>query len=118
MAVRWRVNLLISRDFRTDGSRVGASGAIMDAAELSVRELDALFDQAPVAMVFTDRELRTWRTNAAFRRLTGLPDEALIGRRPSEAGMAGPLMGTGLIDRTLAGQVMSGGVPVVGMHLE
>ena len=39
----------------------------MDIPELSVRELDALFDQSPVAMVFTDRELRTRRTNAAFR---------------------------------------------------
>ena len=60
----------------------------MDTPELSVRELDALFEQSPVAMVFTDRELRTRRANAAFRQLTGLSDEALIGRRPSEA--AGP----------------------------
>jgi PAS domain S-box-containing protein len=66
----------------------------MDATEVSVRELDALFDQAPVAMVFRDRKLRTWRTNAAFRELTGLPDEALIGRRPSEIDMAGRVMDT------------------------
>jgi len=89
----------------------------MDATELSVRELDALFDQAPVAMVFRDRELRTRRTNAAFRELTGLPDEALIGRRPSEIDMAGRVMDTDLIERTLVGQVMSG-APVVGMPLE
>jgi PAS domain S-box-containing protein len=90
----------------------------MDVTELSSRELDALFDQSPVAMVFTDRELRTRRTNAAFRRLTGLPDEALIGRRPSEAGMADRVMDTGLIERTLAGQVMGTGVPVVSMPME
>jgi PAS domain S-box-containing protein len=90
----------------------------MDTPELSSRELDALFDQAPVAMVFNDRELRARRTNAAFRQLTGLPDEALIGRRPTEASMAGRIMDTDLIERTLAGQVMNAGVPVVGMHLE
>ncbi len=90
----------------------------MDTPELSSRELDALFDQAPVAMVFTDRELRAQRTNAAFRQLTGLPDEALIGRRPSELDTAGRVMDTDLIERTLAGQVMNAGVPVVGMPLE
>jgi PAS domain S-box-containing protein len=90
----------------------------MDATELSVRELDALFDQAPVAMVFNDRELRARRTNEAFRQLTGLPDEALIGRRPSEICKAGRVMDTGLIERTLAGQVMNAGVPVVAMRLE
>jgi PAS domain S-box-containing protein len=90
----------------------------MDTPELSIRELDALFDQSPVAMVFTDRELRTRRTNAAFRQLTGLPDEALIGRRPSETDMAHSVMDTDLIERILAGQVMNAGVPVVSMHLE
>jgi PAS domain S-box-containing protein len=89
----------------------------MDTPELSIRELDALFDQTPVATVFRDHELRTRRTNAAFRQLTGLPDEALIGRRPSETYTAGRVMDTDLIERTLAGQVMNG-VPVVGMHLE
>jgi PAS domain S-box-containing protein len=71
----------------------------MDTPELSTRELDAMFDQSPVAMVFNDRELRTRRTNAAFRRLTGLPDEAVIGRRPSEAGS---VMDMDLIERILA----------------
>jgi hypothetical protein len=41
---------------------------------LSIRQLDALFDQSPVPMVFRDRELRARHTNAAFRRLVGLPD--------------------------------------------
>jgi PAS domain S-box-containing protein len=90
----------------------------MDTPELSGRELDALFDQSPVAMVFSDRELRTRRTNAAFRQLTGLLGEALIGRRPTETPMVGCVMDTGLIERTLAGQVMTAGVPVVGMRLE
>jgi PAS domain-containing protein len=37
-------------------------------------------------LVLSDRELRTRRINAAFRQLFGLPDEAIIGRRPSEVG--------------------------------
>jgi PAS domain S-box-containing protein len=90
----------------------------MDSLELSRTELDALFDQSPVAMVFNDRELRARRTNTAFRRLTGLPDQALIGRRPSEVDEADRIMDTGLIERILAEQVMDAGVPVVDMHME
>ena len=90
----------------------------MDTPGLSIRELDALFDQSPVAMVFRDRELRARRTNAAFRQLTGISDEAIIGRRPSETRMAGRVMDMDLVERMLAGQVMSAGVPVVGMRLE
>jgi PAS domain S-box-containing protein len=82
---------------------------------LSVRELDALFDQSPLAMVFNDRELRARRTNAAFRRLTGLPDEAIIGRRPTEVDSG---MDMAWIERTLAGQVINRGVPVVDVHVE
>jgi PAS domain S-box-containing protein len=83
---------------------------------LSIRELDALFEQSPIALVFNDRELRTRRTNAAFRRMAGLPDEALIGRRPSEAGLGvgDPVWG----ERTLAEQVIGRGVPVIDVHLE
>jgi hypothetical protein len=33
-------------------------GVSMDTPERSSRELDALFDQSPIAMVFGDRELR------------------------------------------------------------
>src|SRR5215469_16926282 len=82
---------------------------------LSIRELDALFDQSPIPMVFGDCELRARRTNAAFRRLTGLPDEALIGRRPSEVDSG---KDTAWGERTLAEQVISRGVPVVDVHLE
>ena len=82
---------------------------------LSIRELDALFDQSPIGMVFGDRELRARRTNAAFRRLVGLPDEAILGRRPSE-GEAG--MDTALAERTLAEQVINRGVPAVDVHIE
>jgi PAS domain S-box-containing protein len=81
-------------------------------------ELGVLFDQSPIAMVFSDRELRTRRTNAAFRRLAGLPDEALTGRRPSETDPGDRIMDTALIERVLAGQVISRGVPVVDVHLE
>src|ERR1700739_831524 len=78
----------------------------------SIRELDAWFDQAPVAMVFADHELRATRTNAAYRRLSGLPDEAIIGRRPSEVD---DHMDAALIERTLTEQVIKKGVPVADM---
>jgi PAS domain S-box-containing protein len=82
---------------------------------VSRRELDALFDQSPVALVFRDPELRARRTNAAFRRLFGLPDEAVIGRRPTE--FEGRV-DTALIERILAEQVIDRGVPVIDMPLE
>jgi PAS domain S-box-containing protein len=90
----------------------------LDTPELSMRELRALFAQSPVAMVFNDRELRTRRANAAFRELTGVPEEALIGRRPTENEWSNRMMDTDLIERTLAGQVINEGVPVVNMLLE
>ncbi|HEX3716159.1 MAG TPA: SpoIIE family protein phosphatase [Trebonia sp.] len=74
----------------------------------SSRELDAVFDQASVALVFADPELRARRTNAAFRRLFGLPDEAVIGRRPSEVDRH---LDMALIEGTLA-EVIKKGVPV------
>jgi PAS domain S-box-containing protein len=86
----------------------------MDTPGRSIRELDALFDQSPIALVFLDRDLRVRRTNAAFRRLVGVPDEAIIGRRPSE-GESG--MDAALAERTLAEQVIGRGVPVVDVHL-
>src|SRR5262249_10846790 len=83
---------------------------------LSIRELDALFDQSPIALVFRDRELRAMRTNAAFRQLTGLPDEALIGRRPTETDDHGVHLGWA--ERTLAEQVIGRGVPVIDVPVE
>ena len=82
---------------------------------LSLRELDALFDQSPIPMVFGDCELRARRTNAAFRRLTGLPDEAILGRRPTEVDSG---KDTAWGERVLAEQVIGRGVPVVGVRLE
>jgi PAS domain S-box-containing protein len=82
---------------------------------LFIRDLDALFDQSPIALVFNDRELRTRRTNAAFRRLVGLPDELLIGRRPSETGLG---MDAAQGERIVAEQVIGKGLPVIDMHLE
>jgi PAS domain S-box-containing protein len=90
----------------------------MDTPELSIRELDALFDQSPVAMVFIDVELRTRRANGAFRQLAGLSQGALIGRRPSETPGADRMLDTHLVERILAEQVIKEGVPVVNMHLE
>jgi PAS domain S-box-containing protein len=81
----------------------------------SIRDLEALFDQSPIALVFNDREMRTTRTNAAFRRLVGLPDEALIGRRPSQTDL-GTDAAQG--ERTVAEQVIGKGLPVIDMHLE
>jgi PAS domain S-box-containing protein len=60
-------------------------------------------------LVFADPELRARRTNAAFRRLFGLSDEAVIGRRPSEVDEH---MDMALIERTIAEQVVEKGVPV------
>jgi PAS domain S-box-containing protein len=82
---------------------------------LSTRELDALFDQSPIALIFKDRELRARRTNAAFRRLAGLPDEAILGRRLSEAESG---LDTVLDERKLAEQVINRGVPVVDVYTE
>src|SRR5260221_5050704 len=92
--------------------------SLPDSGLGSSRELDALFDQSPIAMVFNDRELRARRTNAAFRRLAGLPDEAIIGRRPTETDHGDRIMDTALIERALAEQVIDGGVAAVNMHLE
>ncbi|HEY7278609.1 MAG TPA: SpoIIE family protein phosphatase [Trebonia sp.] len=86
-----------------------------DSALVSLRELDALFDQAPVAMAFLDRELRHRRTNAAFRRMTGFPDEAIIGRRPTEIDTG---VDAALIERTLTEQVINKGVPMADGHVE
>jgi PAS domain S-box-containing protein len=90
----------------------------VDTPGLSIRELDALFDQSPAAMVFSDVELRTRRVNVAFRRLTGIPQEAFIGRRPSQTEGADLLIDTGLIERILAEQVIGEGVPVISMPVE
>jgi PAS domain S-box-containing protein len=78
-------------------------------------ELDALFDQTPVALVLADRKLRARRINAAFRQLFSLPDEAIIGRRPSDVDSG---VDAALIERSLADQVIGRGVPVTDVHLE
>jgi PAS domain S-box-containing protein len=89
--------------------------SLLDSAFVSVRELDALFDQSPIAMAFVDRELRARRTNAAFCQMVGIPDEAIIGRRPSEINGD---MDSALAERTLTEQVMNRGVPLADGHLE
>jgi len=91
---------------------------IVDIPELSLRELNALFAQSPVAMIFTDSDLRTRRVNAAFRELTGLAAEAVIGRRPTEIERQGGLADLGPLEDLLAEQVVRDGVPVVNMPLE
>src|SRR5258708_226239 len=92
--------------------------SLPDPGSGPVGELGVLFDQSPIGMVFTDRDLRTRRTNAAFRRVAGLADEALTGRRPSETDPGDRIMDTALIEHVLAEQVISRGVPVVDVHLE
>jgi PAS domain S-box-containing protein len=86
-----------------------------DCALGSIPELGVLFDQLPVGLVFTDREVRTTRTNAAYRRLVGLPDEALIGRRPSEVAPGADVV---LAERILAEQVIYRGVSVRNVPME
>src|SRR5215472_6198237 len=58
---------------------------------------------------------RARRTNAAFRQLVGLPDEAIIGRQPSEAEVG---FDGALVERALAEQVISRGVPLIDMYVE
>ena len=86
-----------------------------DSALGSIPELGVLFDQLPVGLVFTDREVRTTRTNAAYRRLVGLPDEALIGRRPSEVAPGADVV---LAERILAEEVIRRGVSVSNVPME
>jgi PAS domain S-box-containing protein len=81
----------------------------------SIRKLDVLLDQLPVGLVFTDREVRTTRTNAAYRGLVGLPDEALIGRRPSEVAPGADVV---LAERILAEEVINRGVSVSNVPME
>ncbi|HEX4658900.1 MAG TPA: PAS domain-containing protein, partial [Streptosporangiaceae bacterium] len=99
----------------TTGNRDLSTPSLPGSGLGSSRELDALFDQSPIAMVFNDREVRTRRTNAAFRRLAGLPDEALIGRRPTEVSLG---MDAAWGERILAEQVISRGVPMIDVHVE
>jgi PAS domain S-box-containing protein len=82
---------------------------------LSVRELGVVFDQLPVGLVFTDREVRTTRTNVAYRRLVGLPDDALIGRRPAEIAPDADVV---LAERILAEEVINRGVSVSNVPME
>src|SRR5258708_37197846 len=104
------------RDTTDNGNVIRSviKSSLPDSAPGSIRELGALFDQSPIALVFVDRELRVKRTNAAFRRLVGMPGKVLIGRRPSEVGAG---MDTAMIERTLAEQGMKRGVPGVDVHL-
>src|ERR1700749_4656636 len=87
-----------------DNRRRITGSSLPDSVLGFIRELEALFDQSPVALVFADRELRARRTNAAFRRLVGLPDEAIIGRRPSEFDHG---VDAAMIEHALAEQVIN-----------
>ena len=73
--------------------------SLPDSAPGSIRELDALSDQSPIAMIFFDCELRVRRTNAAFRRLAGLPS-SIPARRALSARVAGQV-------RTCLGRVLT-----------
>jgi PAS domain S-box-containing protein len=81
---------------------------------LSISELDALFDQSPIAFVLLDPQLRATRTNAAFRQIVGLPDEAIAGRRPSEVDDS---VDVALIERILTEQVVKNGLSVADVPL-
>jgi PAS domain S-box-containing protein len=90
----------------------------MDTPELSIRELDALFEQSPVAMVFNDNEMRARRANAAFRQLMGFPEGDLVGRPPTQQTAVTRIFDTQFVQRTMAGQVIKDGVPAVNVPLE
>ncbi|HEY6786956.1 MAG TPA: PAS domain-containing protein, partial [Trebonia sp.] len=78
-------------------------------------DLGALIEQAPMATVYVDAELRFIQVNDEFCRFVRLPREAIIGRRVIEVPAAGFDMIT--IDRILTGQVLAG-VPLVDWPLE
>ncbi|HEX3963650.1 MAG TPA: SpoIIE family protein phosphatase [Trebonia sp.] len=78
-------------------------------------DLGALFEQAPMATVYVDAELRFIQVNDEFCRFVRLPREAIIGRRVIEVPAAGFDMI--MIDRILTGQVLAG-VPLVNWALE
>ncbi|HUN34195.1 MAG TPA: SpoIIE family protein phosphatase [Trebonia sp.] len=90
----------------------------MDTPELSIRELDALFEQSPVAMIFTDNEMRARRANTAFRQLMGFPEGELIGRAPTKQPGISQILDTEFVERTLTEQVIKKGVPVINQPLE
>ncbi|HTU71989.1 MAG TPA: GAF domain-containing SpoIIE family protein phosphatase [Trebonia sp.] len=90
----------------------------MDTPELSIRELDALFEQSPVAMVFNDNEMRARRANAAFRQLMGFPEGDLVGRPPTGQTAVTPVFDTQFVERTMAGQVIKEGIPAVNVPLD
>jgi len=106
------------RRISSEGSHAGPSGAVMDTPELSIRELDALFEQSPVAMVFIDTELRARRANAAFRELMGFPEGELLGQPPTRQPGISQILDTAFVERTMAEQVIKEGVPVVNAPLE
>ncbi|MCW2935750.1 MAG: putative sensor protein [Actinomycetia bacterium] len=78
-------------------------------------DLGALIEQAPMATVYVDAELRFIQVNDEFCRFVRLPREAIIGRRVIEVPAAGFDMI--MVDRILAGQVLAG-VPLVDWPLE
>jgi len=90
----------------------------MDTPELSIRELDALFEQSPVAMIFTDTEMRARRANTAFRQLMGFPAGELIGRSPTRQPGVAQILDTEFVERTLTQQVIRDGAPVINVPLE
>jgi PAS domain S-box-containing protein len=61
------------------------------AAEEALRELDGLYQSAPIGLAVMDRDMRFLRVNERIAELTGLPVAAHIGKLPSEVnpGVAG-----------------------------
>ena len=78
-------------------------------------DLGALVEQAPMATVYCDAELRFIKVNDEFCRFVRLPREAILGHRVIEVPAAGFDMI--MIDRVLTGQVLAG-VPLLDWPLE
>jgi PAS domain S-box-containing protein len=78
-------------------------------------DLGALVEQAPMAAVYCDAELRFIAVNDEFCRFVRLPREAILGHRVIEVPAAGFDMI--MIDRVLTGQVLAG-VPLLDWPLE
>ena len=66
---------------REYAARLEASEAL---ARQRLRELEAVYDSAPVGLCVLDRDLRFVRLNRRFAEINGVPVEAHLGRTPFE----------------------------------
>jgi diguanylate cyclase (GGDEF)-like protein len=103
-----------------DGSLFAVYGTIADITELRAtlaRErdqtaiLDAIFAAAPIGIVLYDRELRYLRVNETYALWSGKPVSDHVGLRVDDV-----FPGFGAVLEPMVSEVMSSGVPLVGVE--